>query len=69
MPKPLASLHRFWTAARKVSTDNRGATAIEYGLIIAFIVIGMIVGLSALGVLTSRMWRGVDRSVANVMAR
>lgn len=69
MPKPLASPRRFWIAARKASTDNRGATAIEYGLIIAFIVIGMIVGLSALGVSTSRMWSGVDRSVANVMGR
>lgn len=69
MLRLLALFRKSWTASRKVSSDNRGATAIEYGLIIALVVIGMIVGLSALGISTSRMWNGVERNVGNVMGR
>jgi pilus assembly protein Flp/PilA len=44
--------------------DVRGATAIEYGLIIAFVVIAMIVGLTALAGSTTGMWNTVDAKVA-----
>ncbi len=49
----------------QVLQDRRGATAIEYGLILAFVVIGMIVGLTALGGATSGMWNNVSDKVAN----
>ena len=47
-----------------VIRDRRGATAIEYGLILAFVVIAMIVGLTALADSTTGMWNTVDTKVA-----
>lgn len=44
--------------------STRGGTAIEYGLIIALVVIGMIVGLTALANSTIGMWSKVDTKVA-----
>lgn len=49
----------------QVLRDRRAATAIEYGLILAFVVIGMIFGLTALGSATSGMWNTVSDKVAN----
>ncbi|WP_443027130.1 Flp family type IVb pilin [Sphingomonas sp. LB3N6] len=43
--------------------NTRGATAIEYGLILAFVVIAMIVGLTALANSTTGMWNTVDTKV------
>jgi len=43
---------------------TRGATAIEYGLILAFVVIAMIAGLTALADSTTGMWGKVDTKVA-----
>ena len=44
------------TKFRTLRADRRGATAIEYGLIVALIVIAMIGGLTLLGGGTSGMW-------------
>ncbi|MES3099060.1 Flp family type IVb pilin [Sphingomonas faeni] len=44
--------------------QQRGATAIEYGLILALVVIAMIVGLSALANSTTGMWNTVDTKVS-----
>ena len=41
----------------------RGATAIEYGLILAFVVIAMIVGLTTLANSTTSMWGTVNDKV------
>jgi pilus assembly protein Flp/PilA len=41
---------------RRLRSDKRGATAIEYGLIAALIVIAMMGGLSALGGGANGMW-------------
>ena len=41
---------------RKLRADERGATAIEYGLIAALIVIAMMGGLSAMGGGSKGMW-------------
>ena len=49
----------------RVLRENRGATAIEYGLIIAFVVIAMIAGLTALADTTTGMWGNVSGKVAN----
>lgn len=43
--------------------DERGATAIEYGLIAALIIIAMIGGLAALGGGASGMWGKVQSNV------
>ncbi len=45
--------------------DRRGATAIEYGLIAALIVIAMMGGLAALGGGTGGMWTDLSGMVAN----
>jgi pilus assembly protein Flp/PilA len=43
--------------------DHRGATAIEYGLIAALIVIAMVVGLAALARSTNGMLTNVSNAV------
>jgi pilus assembly protein Flp/PilA len=40
----------------KLKHDAKGATAVEYGLILALIVIAMLSGASALGVGVNEMW-------------
>jgi pilus assembly protein Flp/PilA len=37
------------TRLRALGSDDRGATAIEYGLLVALIVIAMMAGLNSLG--------------------
>jgi pilus assembly protein Flp/PilA len=44
------------TYFRTLRADRRGATAIEYGLIAALIVIAMMTGLSSLGGGVGGMW-------------
>lgn len=52
---------------RTLRADDRGATAIEYGLIAALIVVAMIGGLSALGGGANGMWGGVSNTVQTYM--
>jgi pilus assembly protein Flp/PilA len=44
--------------------DKKGATAIEYGLIVALIVIAMIGGLQLFAGSTISMWNSVQQNVA-----
>ena len=48
---------------RTLRPDQRGATAIEYGLIVAMIAIAMMTGLSALGGGSDGMWTKIDNAV------
>ena len=50
---------------RTLGADERGATAIEYGLIAALIVVAMIGGLSMLGGGSIGMWTKINDSVQN----
>jgi pilus assembly protein Flp/PilA len=50
---------------RKLCGDARGATAIEYGLICALIIIAMMGGLQALGGGTNGMWGKIQNAVEN----
>ena len=52
---------------RRLLADQRGATAIEYGLIAALIVIAMMGGLTALGGGAGGMWGELGDTVANNM--
>ena len=52
---------------RRLSRDNRGATAIEYGLIAALIVVAMMGGLSALGGGAGGMWTKINNTVQTSM--
>jgi pilus assembly protein Flp/PilA len=48
---------------RRLLADQMGATAIEYGLIAALIVVAMMGGLSALGGGANGMWGKVTSNV------
>jgi len=50
------------TIARAVR-DRKGATAVEYGMIVAFVVIAMIVGLATLGRATTGLWTSIETKV------
>ncbi|MEP7316397.1 MAG: Flp family type IVb pilin [Sphingomicrobium sp.] len=52
---------------RTLRIDQRGATAIEYGLIAALIVIAMMGGLSTLGGGANGMWGKLSNEVNNKM--
>ena len=45
--------------------DRRGATVVEYGLILALIFLAMIGGVVAVGTVTSGMWNNVSSEVRN----
>jgi len=45
--------------------DRRGATAIEYGLIVALIAIAMMGGLQALGGGSNGMWGRISTDVSS----
>ena len=47
----------------RLCSDKRGATAIEYGLIAALIVIAMMAGLSSMGGGVGGMWTKVSTAV------
>jgi pilus assembly protein Flp/PilA len=55
------------TILRKLRADERGATAIEYGLICSLIIIAMMGGLQALGGGTNGMWGKVSANLAQHM--
>lgn len=52
---------------RTLRADDRGATAIEYGLIAALIVVAMIGGLTSLGGGANGMWGRVSNTVQTYM--
>ena len=45
---------------KRLLRDSRGATAVEYGLILALIVIGMVTALHGFADSTTDMWGGID---------
>jgi pilus assembly protein Flp/PilA len=57
----IRSMNRF----AKLVRDKKGATAIEYGLIVALIVIAMIGGLKLFAGSTISMWNDVQQNVAS----
>jgi pilus assembly protein Flp/PilA len=50
-----------------LGTSERGATAIEYGLIAALIIIAMMGGLQALGGGANGMWGRINSNVTSAM--
>lgn len=52
---------------RTLRACDRGATAIEYGLIAALVVVAMIGGLSTLGGGTNGMWGKIQNTVSTYM--
>lgn len=52
---------------RRLRSDKRGATAIEYGLIAALIAVAMISALQSLGGGTNGMWGKLDSKLDAAM--
>ncbi len=50
---------------RRLRSDKRGATAIEYGLIAALMIIAMLTGLRTLGGGANGMWGKLANIVIN----
>ena len=55
------------TFFRNLSDDTTGATAIEYGLIVAFIAIAALAALQGLASTTAEMWNDVSTEVVDAM--
>jgi pilus assembly protein Flp/PilA len=55
------------TTLRRLRGDSRGATAIEYGLIAALIVVAMMGGLASLGGGAGGMWSRLNNTVQGNM--
>ena len=49
----------------KIVRDERGATAIEYGLIVSLIVIAMVGALAVVADTTTGMWNNVSNNVSS----
>ena len=49
----------------KLVRDRKAATAVEYGLIMALVVLGMMVGLINLASTTTGVWTNVAAKVTN----
>lgn len=47
----------------KLKKDDQGATAVEYGLILALIFLAMVGAVHSFGQTTIRMWTGVDDTI------
>jgi len=53
----------------RICKDERGATAVEYGLIISLIVLAMISALMQMAGSTVNMWEGVSNKVETASER
>ncbi len=51
--------------AGRILADRRGATVVEYGLIISLIILVMLVSLSNVAGVTIEMWGNVSTRVVN----
>ncbi|MDP8994898.1 MAG: Flp family type IVb pilin [Pseudomonadota bacterium] len=49
---------------RRLLTDDSGATAVEYALILALIFLAMIAGVQNFATTTTEMWNNVAETVA-----
>jgi pilus assembly protein Flp/PilA len=53
------------TRLRRLCADSKGATAIEYGLIVALIVLAMMASLQMFASSSIAMWSDVETKVTN----
>ena len=50
---------------KRFASDTEGATAVEYGVIVALVFLGMIAGVTAFGGAAIDMWNDSAESVQN----
>jgi len=48
---------------REISRDQKGATAVEYGLIVALVFLAIVSGVALLAATTTGMWNNVSTEV------
>ena len=51
------------TVLKKLRNDDRGATAVEYGLILALVFLAMMAGVEAFGKSAIEMWNNISTTV------
>ena len=56
-------VHRFPAHRRRLRSDTRAATVVEYGLIVSLIVIVAMMAIAALADVTTGMWNNVSDEV------
>ena len=54
--------------SRRFARDNRGATAIEYGLIATLVAVGALGGMMALGDGVSGSWGNTSAKISDAMS-
>lgn len=52
---------------RKLRQDARGATAVEYGLIVSLVVVAIASGITSVGGATGGMWGNIANKVSAAM--
>ncbi|WP_425442824.1 Flp family type IVb pilin [Sphingomonas spermidinifaciens] len=57
---------RLTRLAQRLLADRRGATAVEYGLIVALVVIAIIAAVMSVASVTTTMWNNVNTRVDDV---
>ncbi|MDR7082221.1 pilus assembly protein Flp/PilA [Arthrobacter ginsengisoli] len=60
----IATLQTLGFAAKNRLRDERGATAVEYGLMVALIAVAIIVGVTLLGDNLQDMFNGIAGNIA-----
>lgn len=60
-------MHAIRKMLRKLSADTGGATAIEYGLIVALIAVAIVSALQTLGVGTGSLYGQIDQTVTDAI--
>ena len=58
---------RLNSLVRRFACDQRGATAIEYGLIALLVAVGFLAGLKALGEGNSASWGATSNKITGAM--
>lgn len=62
-----SAIKRALAAALRLAADQRGATAVEYGLIVALIVVAMIASLAGVADETTSMWNNVSGTISDAV--
>jgi pilus assembly protein Flp/PilA len=53
---------------RDISRDQKGATAVEYGLIVGLVFLGIVSGVALLAGTTTGMWNNVSSEVRDAQS-
>ncbi|MEO1553295.1 MAG: Flp family type IVb pilin [Pseudomonadota bacterium] len=60
-------MNKFRKCAARLGRDESGATAIEYGMIMALMAVALIGAIGATGASTGDKWDGVSNKVGDAM--